>query len=109
MQLVAVKRAYLMILVSWLTLLPALAQTDEQNCLNSQNDDEVMKSCTAVIESGQARPEVLAKAYNKRGLVYTSKRGFELANRNYDLVKDFDTKAIADFTKAISKIGRAHV
>jgi tetratricopeptide (TPR) repeat protein len=81
--------------------------------------DPQADGCTALIDSGEETPQVLAIAYNNRGNAYTAKGEYDLAikdfeqaiklnanyakafnNRVYRKKEEFD-RAIEDFTQAL--------
>ena len=80
---------------------PRLKNIELCNGEDRTTPDPQADGCTALIDSGEETPQVLAIAYNNRGNAYTAKGEYDLA------IKDFEQaiKLNGDFTKAFNNRG----
>jgi tetratricopeptide (TPR) repeat protein len=70
----------LAISVTW----PASASADDQRDCISNDPDRMIRGCTAIVDDGRETTEILASAYNNRGLAYRHKGEYDRAIGDYD-------------------------
>lgn len=80
-------RMILAVALSLAMNMPAAAQDYEQlsrKCYENSTPDQMIESCTTVIESGRVEKEDLATAFKNRGNAYDSKGQYDRAIEDYD-------------------------
>src|SRR5262249_30446876 len=63
---------------------PRLKNIQMCNGVDNTSAEPQMQGCTALIDSGNEKPNVLAIAYNNRGNAYAAKRDWDRAIQDYD-------------------------